>query len=230
MPELNAEQLAGLERFSVFVNDRPNESISLNNILTDVGSTELFKMIHTEMGAPTDAVAASIYMRKYGFFIAAQLHILSKFDLLWTGKLEDISLVTSEGNISFSIPSHSFRTIQDRESDIRFLLEQYGHPIVDYMSKRAHISKLILWENIWGYVIWMYSMLFQENNTAAPDDLVILLHDETWKPQLRRSPFKQFLQNEPVLEAMANYKRTTCCLYKELPNTEKCPYCPLTKK
>ncbi|WP_318241720.1 hypothetical protein [Sporosarcina quadrami] len=230
MPELNAEQLAGLERFSVFVNDRPNESISLNNILTDAGSTELLKMIHTEMGAPTDAVAASIYMRKYGFFIAAQLHMLSKFDLLWTGKLEEISLVTGEGNISFSIPSHSFRIVQDRESDIRFLLEQYGHPIVDYMSKRAHISKLILWENIWGYVIWMYSMLFQENNTSAQDDLAILLNDETWKPQLRRSPFQQFLQNEPILEAMANYKRTTCCLYKELPNIEKCPYCPLNRK
>lgn len=230
MPELNAEQLAGLERFSMCVNDQPTDSMSIEKILSDAGSTNLFKIIHTEMGAPTDAVAASIFMRRFGFFIVAQLHMISKFDLLWTGKLEDISLVIDEGNMSFSIPSHSFRTIQDRESDIRFLLEQFGHPVVDYLSMRAHISKLILWENIWGYVIWMYSMLFQEISTSAQNDLAILLNDETWKPQLRRSPFKQFLQNEPVLEAMANYKRTTCCLYKELPNTDKCPYCPLNRK
>ncbi|HJB22872.1 MAG TPA: hypothetical protein H9946_01855, partial [Candidatus Jeotgalibaca pullicola] len=63
----------------------------------------------------------------------------------------------------------------------------------------------------------------------AQSDLDFLVDDETWKPHMRRSPFKQYLQNEEPLEAMANYKRTTCCLLKELPDTEKCPYCPLNK-
>ena len=122
-----------------------------------------------------------------------------------------------------------FRNVQNREEDIRFILERYGHPVVNYLSKRAKISKLILWENIWGYVLWMYSMILQENSPSAQYDLDVLLEDETWKPAMRRSPFKQYLKNQQALDAMANYKRTTCCLYKELPNTEKCPYCPLAK-
>ncbi|MEZ7173476.1 hypothetical protein [Sporosarcina sp. OR05] len=230
MPELNAEQLAALERFNVSISDQPMGLMKIEDLLTHAGSSQIIHLIQTQMGAPTDAVALSIFMRRYGFFIAAHLHMLSKFDLQWTGRLEDIAVEVGEGNLSFSIPSEPFRTVQEREHDIRFLLEQYGHPVVNYLSKRAPISKLILWENIWGYVIWMYSMLFQENSPSAQDDLNFLLHDATWTPQLRRSPFKQFLQNEPILEAMTNYKRTTCCLYKELPNTEKCPYCPLNKK
>jgi len=72
-------------------------------------------------------------------------------------------------------------------------------------------------------------MLLQENSSFAQQDLDVLLDDEVWKPAMRRSPFKQYLNNQQALDAMANYKRLTCCLYKELPNTEKCPYCPLAK-
>ena len=73
-------------------------------------------------------------------------------------------------------------------------------------------------------------MLLNEECSAAQSDLDLLLEDELWKPHMRRSPFKQYLQNEEALAAMANYKRTTCCLLKELPDTEKCPYCPLNRK
>lgn len=229
MPELNDEQIASLERFGIFLNRQPDAFTNAKSILSEAASTVLFAEIKTLTGAPIDAVAASVYMRRHGFFLTGLFHMLSKFNLLFTGKLEDVSLFVENGTIQFSIAPDSFEDIHDRHEAIRFVLEQYGHPVVDYMSKRAHVSKLILWENVWGYVIWMYSMLLNEDCSTAQSDLDFLVDDETWKPHMRRSPFKQYLQNEEPLEAMANYKRTTCCLLKELPDTEKCPYCPLNR-
>lgn len=229
MPKLNDEHIASLERFGVFLNRQPDAFSNAQAILSETASTELFSEIQTLTGAPTDAVAASVYMRRHGFFMTGLFHMLSKFNLLYTGKLEDISLFIENGTIQFTIPPDSFEDVHDRHEALRYILIHYGHPVVEYMSKRGHVSKLILWENVWGYVLWMYSMLINEENHAAQSDLDFLVEDKTWKPHMRRSPFKQYLQNEEPLAAMANYKRTTCCLLKELPNTDKCPYCPLNR-
>lgn len=229
MPKLNDEQIASLERFGVFLNRQSKAFTNAKAILSDTVSNELFLEIHAFTGTPTDAVAASVYMRRHGFFMTGLFHMLSKYNLLFTGKLEDISLFIDNETIQFSIPADSFEKVHDRHKAILSLLGQYGHPVVEYISKRAHVSKLILWENVWGYVLWMYSMLLNEDCPSAQSDIDFLVDDETWKPHMRRSPFKQYLQNEEPLAAMANYKRTTCCLLKELPDTEKCPYCPLNR-
>ncbi|WP_339252534.1 hypothetical protein NSQ43_01850 [Sporosarcina sp. FSL W8-0480] len=231
MPKLNDEHIASLERFGIFLNWQSDTISNAQAILSETASTELFSEIQALTGAPTDAVAASVYMRRHGFFLTGLFHMLSKFNLLYTGRLEDVTMFIENGTIQFSIPTESFEDVHDRHEAICHILAQYGHPVVESISKRAHVSKLILWENVWGYVIWMYSMhLAEDCPVAAQSDLDCLLDDETWKPHMRRSPFKQYLQNEEPLEAMANYKRTTCCLLKELPNTEKCPYCPLNKR
>lgn len=229
MPKLSDEHIVSLERFGVFLNRQSDVFSNSQAILSETASTELFSEIKALTGAPTDAVAVSIYMRRHGFFITGLLHMTSKFNLLYTGKLEDVSLYIENGTIQFSILPNSFEVVQDRNEAIHSLLAEYGHPVVKFLSKRAHVSKLILWENVWGYVLWMYSMLLNEECSAAQSDLDLLLEDELWKPHMRRSPFKQYLQNEEALAAMANYKRTTCCLLKELPDTEKCPYCPLNR-
>ncbi len=230
MPNLLAEQLATLERFSVHIGEQPNTFLSVAVMLSESGSDKLFDMVQRLSGASTNPVAASIYMRRHGFFIAAQLHLMCEHNLLWAGDLEDVSLFVENDTILFSVPSNGFRLVQNRKQDIRFILETYGHPVVDYLSKHAKIAKLILWENVWGYVLWMYSMLLQENSSFAQHDLDILLADETWRPAMRRSPFNQYLKNQQALDAMTNYKRVTCCLYKELPNTDTCPYCPNKKR
>ena len=229
MLNLSATQQTALERFSVHIGAQPTSFLTVADLLSEAGSAILFEKIHDLASSPTNTVAASIYMRRHGFFIAAQLHLMSEHHVLWTGNLGEISLFIENDTLLFSVPATGFRDVQNREEDIRFILESYGHPVVDYMSKHAKIAKLILWENVWGYVLWMYSMLLQDNAPFAQHDLSVLLADETWKPAMRRSPFKQYLNNQQALDAMAHYKRTTCCLYKELPNTDQCPYCPLAK-
>lgn len=174
-------------------------------------------------GAPNEAVASSIFMRRFGFFITAQLYLLAH-GKMWDGPLNEIHLENTEGNIGFIIDE---RYIRERcEGDLEAVLKNYAFPVIEAFRQAGHVSKLILWENLWGYIIWMYGM---QGSEQAQLDAASLLEDELWMPEMKKSFFRQFLKNRSFEEAKSDYKRITCCLYKELPETDKCPYCPMNK-
>ena len=66
-------------------------------------ATKLFEVVQRLSGAPTNTVATSVYMRRHGFFIAAQLHLMCEHNLLWAGDLEDVSLFMEDDPILFSV-------------------------------------------------------------------------------------------------------------------------------
>ncbi|WP_019413428.1 hypothetical protein [Paenisporosarcina sp. TG20] len=218
-----------LERLSVYVDDDRKPIMTLGDVQTEDGSKVLLQKIKDLTDAPTDAVAASVFFRRLGFLLAAQFQTIAIHKKVFAGSLEQVGIIEEENTFKFMVPSVGFIEVLDTQQTLRFVLDTYGHPLVQLFSKQAHISKLILWENIWGYVIWVYSLLIKEDIKSASQDLDFLLQDDTWKPQMRRSPFKQYLQNQTALDAMKDYKRVTCCLLKEMPDTNKCPYCPHAK-
>jgi ferric iron reductase protein FhuF len=218
-----------LERLSVLLDDTRQPLFTMAELSTELGCMNALKTVRDVTGAPTDAVAASVFFRRLGFFFAAQFQSITVHSKMFAGHLSTIGVIQDDLTFKFTVPNDEFVKIENREQAMRFVLDTYGHPLIQSVSKQANISKLILWENIWGYVIWVYSQLIQDGVDSAEQDLDFLLIDETWKPRMRRSPFKQYLQNQTALDAMKDYKRITCCLLKEMPDTSKCPYCPLTK-
>jgi len=214
-----------MEKLDLFqVNLQPNASgfMTLSESMKS-RSLELIEKVIRESGAPTEAVASSIFMRRFGFFITAQLYLLAH-QQVWAGPLNEIYLTDAEYGIAFEIDEKWLRPRQ--EGDLEMVLKEYAGPVVEKFRKVGPISKLILWENIWGYAIWMYGM---EGSAQAEQDVQSLLADTLWQPEMRKSPFKQFLGGRSWEQSKAEYKRITCCLYKELPETDKCPYCPLRK-
>ncbi|MGB5944909.1 IucA/IucC family C-terminal-domain containing protein [Paenisporosarcina sp.] len=215
-----------MERLSVFVDDARKPMMMLGDVQIEEGLTKFLQTVRELTDAPTDAVATSVFFRRLGFFLAAQFHAIAVHQQVFAGSLKQVGVIHDEYTFKFTVSSEDFIKVQDSQQALRFVLDTYGHPLVEIFSKHAKISKLILWENIWGYVIWVYNQLLHEGVQSASKDLDFLLLDSTWTPHLRRSPFKQFLQNQSALDAMKDYKRLTCCLLKEMPNTKKCPYCP----
>lgn len=186
-------------------------------------NAELLSNITQTTGAPSEAVASSIFMRRFGFFITAQLYLLAH-GKMWSGSLQDIYLVSTPGGISFEVDENLIR--KRRDGDLEAVLKNYAMPVIETFRKSGHVSKLILWENIWGYAIWMYGM---QDTPQAELDTEALLDAAIWQPEMRKSFFGQFLGGRSFEEAKSEYKRITCCLYKELPDTDKCPYCPQKK-
>ena len=211
-----------LELFQVKVREQPQGFMTMQQAI-DSHYPALASDIKQQTGAPTEAVASSIFMRRFGFFITAQLYLLAH-GKTWDGPFDAVHLVKTEGGIAFEIDERFIRNRE--EGDLEKVLKDYAFPVVEAVRKAGHVSKLILWENIWGYVIWMYGML---ESVQAEQDAAILLDAAIWQPEMRRSPFQQFLGGHSFEESKADYQRITCCLYKELPDTGKCPYCPVKK-
>lgn len=211
-----------LDLFQVQLQPNPRGFMTLSESMEN-RSQELIAKVRNESGAPTETVASSIFMRRFGFFISAQLSLLANGQM-WAGPLSEIYLTEAEYGIAFEMDEKWLRPRQ--EGDLEMVLKDYAFPVVETFRKIGPISKLNLWENIWGYVIWMYGM---ESSSQAEQDVQALLTDSFWQPQMRKSHFKQFLGGHSLAESKSEYKRVTCCLYKELPKTDKCPYCPLQK-
>jgi ferric iron reductase protein FhuF len=208
-----------LQKFQVHIIDQANGYMSLNDCIHHSYDV-LISDISKSYGSPNKAVATSIFMRRYGLFIAAQLY-LKAHNKVWAGTLEQIYVFKTADTISFQIDPHFIR--DEQEGDLERILNVYCHSVVEALSQKGTLSKLVLWENIWGYVMWMYS---QTHTLQAKADLAILLKDDIWQQEMRTSMFRKFLGGRTFEEASSEFKRKTCCLLKELPNTDCCPYCP----
>lgn len=213
-------KLEKLKHYQVHVVDQATERMSLTDSLTERHNV-LIQTIMQKNETPNQAVATSIFMRRYGFFIAS-LFYLKAHNKMWDGPPDKIFLYPIDDSFSFQVEAHYIREAQ--EGDVALIIKKYGQVVVDTMSEKGKISKVTLWENIWGYVLWMYS---QTKTRQAALDLDKLLEDRVWQPEMRKSMFAQFLRGRTVQEAQVEFKRVTCCLYKELPNMDACPYCPL---
>ncbi|TWT27518.1 hypothetical protein [Planomicrobium sp. CPCC 101110] len=211
-----------LEVFQVAVQKGASGFLTVQESM-DNRSAELLAEISQTVEAPNEAVASSVFMRRFGFFITAQLYLLAQ-GKMWDGQLHNVHLVKNDSGISFSIDERFLRERQP--GDLEIVLKQYAMPAVEAFKKIGHVSKVTLWENIWGYVIWMYGM---QDSAQAERDAASLMDAELWRPEMRKSFFYQFLGGQTFPEAKNNYRRLTCCLLKEVPGTDKCPYCPLNK-
>lgn len=184
-------------------------------------------------GAELPRVVSSMWVRRYAFFVVSQLFMLSNHRLSWSGKLQDVSVIdTFKGENwlpSFYLNNeewHDIETEVERIKAMKTILGDFAGHMIHHLAKQTKVSRMTLWENIWGYVIWMYSTLISKQFEQVNQDLHLLLENEIWEGIERRSPFQRFLNKRTVEEAMTDYKRLTCCLYIEIEGCPMCPYCP----
>jgi ferric iron reductase protein FhuF len=172
--------------------------------------------------------------RRYAFVITAQLFMLSKHRLAWQGNIQDISIL-DDSNDKQWLPTFLFKTddwvnveVENVEHTIRTILSKFGASLLLPIATKTKTSRLVLWENIWGYTLWMYAELLKSSdiNTRVENDLSILLDEEIWVGIEKHSPFKKFLGDKTVPESVQSFKRVTCCFYYEIEGNDKCPYCP----
>lgn len=222
-----------LERFNV-VHD---ENFTIDSLGTDFDS--LLELARKGTNAEQPYVLASVLMRNIAFVFTAQLYVLSKYRLKWTGPISEIGLADRTLNDRWFpqwVFSEGCWISLEKEMDviatIKQIICQDCNTIVQELARKTKSSPLVLWENVWGYVLWMYVQLLRETGDVSPHaryDLEQLLDSKTWKSVKQYSPFQKFLNGKSPEEAMAHYARVTCCLYYQVPGNEKCSYCPKTR-
>ncbi|WP_026688418.1 IucA/IucC family C-terminal-domain containing protein [Alteribacter aurantiacus] len=213
-----------LKAYTIYQTDLVDDAsgfTTLGDVLSDNHAFEkLVDAVKADSCAPNNSVAISIFMRKYGFFLASLLS-LATHKTRWSGSLHDIHIKEKDGDFRFQIEKRYLR--KRMSEDLSALIKEYGHDVVECFSQKGRVSSFILWENIWGYVLWIYGQLDTDH---ARKDLQSLIENDVWQPFKKRSPFKRFLNGRSLDESSAEFKRVTCCLLKELPANQKCSYCP----
>ncbi|WP_147534585.1 (2Fe-2S)-binding protein [Bacillus marasmi] len=212
-----------------------NEKIPTVHI--DTADDTLETLLHyakNRIGNGRDRVAVSMLFRRYAFVITAQLFMLSKHRLAWQGDIQDISIIDDPDDKQW-LPTFLFRkndwlNVEEAnvEEAFRTILYKFAASLLHPLATKTKTSKLVLWENIWAYTLWMYDGLLKESciQTSVENDLSILLGDEVWIGIEKRSPFKKYLGEKTVPESVQSYKRVTCCFYYEIDGNDKCAYCP----
>jgi len=230
MTILSNDQIQQLNNYSVFT--QPNGTVLFkgNNV---ANALPIIKIISS---APNDPVAASFFMRRVGMFISMQFYMMTMYDEIWDGPLEQLQFfsTTEYGNktISTLIPPEYFRDVhENREMDVQLIWEKQCLPIIDQLRSQCSISPLTLWENVFGYLLWHYYTFFENPalEESARHDWDLLKDPTMWKAFTSKEYLHFYLKDRNPSELINTTVRTTCCFSKDIPGLQKCGFCPQAK-
>ncbi|TQR20489.1 hypothetical protein [Psychrobacillus vulpis] len=228
MTTLTNDQIRQFHNYSVYFESSSTPLFHAKNVNT---ALPIIKLIS---GASNDPIAASFFMRRVGMFISMQFYMMTLYDEIWDGPLEQIQFFATKeyGNktISTVIPLEFFREVkEDRIEDVRLVWEHQCHSIIKLLRSQCSISPITLWENVFSYLLWHY-YVFLENPVIAEnaaEDWNLLQHSSIWTSFSSKNLLTNYLKGKSPSELINTRVRTTCCFSKDIPGLQKCGFCPL---
>lgn len=231
MTTLTNDQIRQLNMYSTYVT--PPEHLLFT--LKQMQEVDFLSAVQAVTGISSKTVAASYLMRRYGMFASTQFVMLATYDEIWLGELEDLQFAANVeyGNkgISMFIDKNHYVDIENqlRQVIIRKIVKDQIHSFVLKIREHSSVSPLTLWENVFGFLLWHYSVMLAQPSTAkhARMDLEILKADEVWEGIASKSLFNTYLKGLEPAQLLNTKVRTTCCFSKDVPGLLKCGFCPI---
>ncbi|WP_277584613.1 hypothetical protein [Psychrobacillus antarcticus] len=230
MTILSNDQIKQLNNYSVFTQPNGTTLFQGNNVAS---ALPVIKLITS---APNDPIAASFFMRRVGMFISMQFYMMTMYDEIWDGPLDQLQFfgTTEYGNktISTFVPPEYFRDVQEnRKVDVQLIWEQQCFPIIEQLRSACSISPLTLWENVFGYLLWHYYTFLENPNLEgkARHDWNLLKDSTIWKAFTSKEYLRLYLKDRNPIDLINTTVRTTCCFSKDMPGLQKCGFCPQVK-
>ncbi|MFF2446833.1 IucA/IucC family C-terminal-domain containing protein [Neobacillus sp. NPDC058068] len=195
------------------------------------------------LGAPSDKIAASIFMKRYAFLAVISLYAMTVWNKKMNVSLDNVKMEPAEPEKDW-FPSISLTdlTLLDwdgkdrsdwRKGVIKDLFANNISPIIIMLEKTIGISRLILWENIAVYLFWMYETELKdiENDNIANDfDYLISEAEGQLFGRYNVNPLQKYFGEKTYMEERDQQIRIrkTCCYTYQLPAGKRCKTCPCT--
>ncbi|MEO4053841.1 Fe-S oxidoreductase [Solibacillus sp. CAU 1738] len=235
MPALSYDQVRQLNSYSIYTENPERPLFTLANLHKDFYLTDFRNLMMGITQAATETAAISHFTRRYGMFVAMQFYMLATYDEVWDGKLEDIrfALVHEYGTNTLGtfISANDFRYVEDdeREDVMHKILYKQTFEIIQQLRKTTSISPLVMWENIFGYMIWHYHTLLENPALAdrAYEDIDILEGTNVWRYISEKSLFHNYTGGKHPSQLLNIPVRKSCCQSKDIPGLMACGFCPL---
>lgn len=185
-------------------------------------------------------VLGSMLVKSYAFLAALVLYSMSIYNKGLDSSLQNLSIQTDD-NDPFWLPSFYFENLdvttpqsnrdEWRSEVLQTLFLENIAKVITVTSKQTRVSKMVLWENISGYIFWMYESSLQDTSLTK-EQLQTLQEDFDYiitdaPPHVfgvkSRNPLTQFYR------AKSNDQmRKTCCLfYLTSKSNNRCQNCPI---
>jgi siderophore-iron reductase FhuF len=242
MDKLTDQELLQLEKYRF----KPtlDNSFCLGNLLDESYLKEFLEKLTLTIDAPSEKIAASIFMKRYAFLAVMSLYAMTKWNKKLNVSLDNIKMEQAEVGENW-LPFLSLKdcTVQEwdpkedrstwRNTVIKDLFTDNIYPLISQLEKNAGISKLILWENISVYIYWLYeSELKDHDNQQVSSDFRYLIFEVEGSlfGRFNRNPLQKFFADKTYMEEWDEEIRIrkTCCFSYHLPAGKRCKTCPCT--
>ncbi|MBD1380781.1 (2Fe-2S)-binding protein [Metabacillus arenae] len=227
MHELSNGELADLEKFRLTTSQTSSSlSIQLDQLYDKQQLIEYLQKAGSRMNTNNNLVSASMLTKRYGFFAALNLYAITMWDKALNVSTKNISLETVDEDPVW-LPGFFFKDLSVdialdnrgswRDEKLTLLFKENIYPLIMEISKTVKLSRLIMWENIALYIIWMYETLLKRETDQdliekIKNDFHYIMHEapgEVFGPYHKNPLSKYFQINDLNEERM----RKTCCLY-----------------
>lgn len=234
MPALSYDQVRQLNTYSIFTEEPERPLFTLANLHKDFYLTDFRNLMMGVTNAATEAAAISHFGRRYGMFVAMQFYMLTTYDEIWDGKPEDIrfAIINEFGmhTLGLYVNPNDFRYVEDDERERVMTDILYKTSVViTQLRKTTSISPLILWENIFGYMLWHFHTLLENPALAdrAFEDLEMLEDKNVWRYFSDKSLFLNYTGGKNPSALINIPVRKSCCFSKDIPGLIACGFCPI---
>ncbi|MEH7253004.1 IucA/IucC family C-terminal-domain containing protein [Neobacillus niacini] len=214
------------------------KSFTVANLLDKTYVTEFMKNLADLIEAPTERTAASIFIKRYAFIAVISLFAMTTSNKKMNLSLDNIEMEVAERGkdwlpmISLKNPSVEDWNGEDRnqwrKNVYRELFAYNLYPLIEHFEKTFKVSKLVLWENIAVYLLWLYETELKDNESPnVQDDFRFLIEEAEGKlfGRYHHNPIQKYFSEKKVEDEVRI--RKTCCFTYQL-GSKRCKTCPCT--
>lgn len=216
-------------------------SFHIADLMDESFLKDFLKNLSTAIGAPSEKVAASIFIKRYAFLVVMSLYAMTAWNKKLNLTLDNIKMESAQQGKDW-LPGISFKdvSVQDwdgsdrsewRASVLKDLFANNIYPLISQLEKTVGNSKLILWENIAVYLFWLYETELKVCEHVA-EDFRYLISEAEGKlfGRYDLNPLQKYFAEKTYLKEWdAEVRvRKTCCFTYQLPAGKRCKTCPCT--
>ncbi|WP_245827650.1 (2Fe-2S)-binding protein [Paenisporosarcina indica] len=199
------------------------DKLTLSELFNESIRDQHIIRLMTEFGSPSRAHAVSMTVKRIGYMAALMIYARIKHSVLISPNECKFITIYEESSKASWQPVYSFpletaeRGLSTVEWITRELYAKTLVPLIELFAKEKGISRVVLFENIYTYMKWIFISKLQDDLTFQ---------------QLNKTPASDYgLQKQHPLalyECGPSASRKTCCLYYQTQGAVKpCKTCPL---
>ena len=229
-----------------------NLSTPLSQLMNDENLKMYLSAVKDRTKAANLGVAASLFVKRYSFAVLIALYSMSVLNKKINFSINNISIQTFDESDILWLPYIKFDCLDFCLSDKiddrvtwrnKFLTEIFADHIEVIFNNFGRISKLskrIMWENLYTYIVWMYRNVLTDENyvhqhhTIKEDfNWLTSVKDGSIFSEYNENPFLKFRGSKDINSILEGdpHKRITCCLsYLTESKGAFCNGCPIARK